>query len=122
MSTQSLLDRVVSLSEGHKSTQSLISRLADPLIRSDSGLWNAEDADAQAELSAEIHQSLKDQEEQLELLQQEIDVFNTRQRVGGQEKEKSLLKAHSLRLAEELKRCCPLGYLVWLQLLILARE
>ena len=110
MSSQSLLDRIVSLSESHKLTQSHISRLAGLPAQPGSSLWNTDDTDARAELSAEIHQSLKDQEEQLELLQQEIDAFAFRQRVGGQEKEKSLLKAHVLRVAEDLKRCI---LLIW---------
>ncbi|KAI9758802.1 MAG: hypothetical protein M4579_002816 [Chaenotheca gracillima] len=80
-----LLARLTTLSSEHKTTQSLITRLAkfpaQPGSAPLNGSGNGEN-DARVELSSEIHQSLKEQEEALELLRQEVEDLPPAQGAG----------------------------------------
>ncbi|KAF2459891.1 hypothetical protein BDY21DRAFT_377471 [Lineolata rhizophorae] len=95
MTTHALASRLTTLSDAHKSTQHLIARLAKLQPSSPSGasspfrspsasfasLPNGSSAaefedgatDARAELTAEIHEQLRQQEEELELLKEEVE-------------------------------------------------
>lgn len=75
MSFPSLTARLAALQETTRSVQTLITRLANLEFAPGSvplDLGEDED-DVAAELSAEIHQTLKEQEEDLELLEQEVE-------------------------------------------------
>jgi protein transport protein SEC20 len=111
MNAQALRARLTPLFESLKQTQQLISRLSKFPATPGSSPSNPEEGDARVELSAEIHQSLKEQEEDFELLRQEIEdqtntsswASNTRRRDSGREREKTDLAAQVTRLGEDLK-------------------
>ena len=72
--TQSLAARLTSLSESNKAVVQLIQRLAKLDFQPGSQpLDSPDDGDVRLELSAEIHESLKSIEEELELLRQEVE-------------------------------------------------
>lgn len=70
---------------------------------------NSEEGDVRLELSAEIHESLKGIEEDLELLRQEVeDVVGTNNSIGRRrdskaESERSRLAVLQARLTEDLR-------------------
>ena len=111
MNTQALNIRLQSLFDAHKQTVQLISRLSKLPASPGSSPLNPDAADARQELSAEIHQSLKEQDEDLELLRQEIeDQTNTvswtsaaRRRDSERERDRSGLAQQVARLGEDLK-------------------
>ena len=120
MNTQTLNARAISLSENNRQTLHLIHRLArlPATPGSSSSLLSPNNSgDARLELSAEIHQNLKEQEELFELLQQEAEEVcgsdtgsasasgtgslrrDTNQEFG----DRTGLKAHVTRLGEDLR-------------------
>lgn len=111
MNAKALNARLTLLSESLKQTQQLISRLSKLPTQLGSSPSNPEDGDARVELSAEIHQSLKEQEEDFASLRQEAedqtnssDWSSTAGRRGsGKEKEKTDRASQITRLGEDLK-------------------
>ena len=111
MSAQTLNVRLSQLSESLKETQHSITRLGKPHCQPGSSLHSPEEGDVRVELTAEIHQSLKEQEEDLDLIRQEFEdqrsttgwVSNSRGRDSGREKETSDLAAQVTRLGEDFK-------------------
>lgn len=111
MNAQALTLRLQSLSDAHKQTVQLISRLSKLPAQLGSSALNPDAADARQELSGEIHQSLKEQDEDLELLRQEIeDQTNTvswtsaaRRKDSERERDRTGLAAQVARLGEDLK-------------------
>ncbi|KAH7379340.1 Sec20-domain-containing protein [Phaeosphaeria sp. MPI-PUGE-AT-0046c] len=108
--TQSLTTRLTALSEANKALGQLIQRLAKLDFQPGSQpLSTDEEGDVRLELSAEIHESLKGIEEDLELLRQEVeDVAGTgnssaRRRESKTEGERSRLAVLLARLTEDLK-------------------
>jgi protein transport protein SEC20 len=108
--TQSLTTRLTTLTESNKSTGHLIQRLAKLDFQPGSQPLNADEGDVRLELSAEIHESLKGIEEELELLRQEVeDVLQPgtaslgRRRDSTKEGERSRLAVLLARLTEDLK-------------------
>jgi protein transport protein SEC20 len=104
--TQTLAERLNYLSETHKSALQLIQRLSK--LDFQPGATKSEDGDARLELSAEIHASLNQLDEELELLRQEVqDVVQggstARRRDSVRESEKSRLAVLLARLTEDLK-------------------
>ena len=99
------------LSDALKQTQQLISRLSKLPFQQSSSPSNPDEGDSRVELSTEIHQSLKEQEEDLELLRQEAeDQINSsgwpsaaRRKDSGKEKDTTDLAAQIARLGEDLK-------------------
>jgi protein transport protein SEC20 len=95
--TQALTTRLTALSESHKAVGQLTQRLAKL------------EGDVRLELSAEIHETLKGIEEELELLRQEVeDVVGTggttgRRRDSRAESERSRLAVLLVRLTEDLR-------------------
>ena len=73
MNTHELSARLTTLFDAHKQTLHLINRLAKFPAQPGSAPLNLDATDARLELGAEIHQSLKEQEEDLELLRQEVE-------------------------------------------------
>lgn len=111
MTTQELSSRLKSLSEAHRETIQLINRLSKFPSSPGSSPANPADGDARVELSAEIHQSLKEQEEDYELLKQEVEditsggVWGSGTRRGDSEKDKErvALVSQVERLGGDLK-------------------
>jgi protein transport protein SEC20 len=107
--TQSLTTRLTALSESNKAIGQLIQRLAKLDFQPGSQPLSTEDGDVRLELSAEIHESLKSIEEDLELLRQEVeDVVGggnstSRRRDSKSEGERSRLAVLLARLTEDLK-------------------
>ena len=110
MSTQELNSRLKSLADSHKETLHLIARLSKlPSQPGSSSL--VDEADARVELSAEIHQSLKEQEEDFELVKQEVeDLINrsgwgsaARRRDSEKERDRIALITQVERLGEDQK-------------------
>ena len=95
--TQALTTRLTALSESNKAVGQLTQRLAKV------------EGDVRLELSAEIHETLKGIEEELELLRQEVeDVVGTgggtgRRRDSRAEGERSRLAVLLARLTEDLR-------------------
>ncbi|KAI4223383.1 MAG: hypothetical protein L6R36_005471 [Xanthoria steineri] len=108
MSVQHLNARLSPLNDAHKQTIQLIHRLSKHSVPLRSSLVNP---DIRLELSTEIHQNLKDQEEELELLRQEVEdqaitaggASSARRRNSGEEREQTEIIAQVARLAEDLK-------------------
>jgi protein transport protein SEC20 len=80
----------------------LINRLSKLSIQPGSSSL-ADSNDARLELSAEIHQGLKEQEEALELLKQEVDDHVAGARGVERERERVRLEASVARIGEDLK-------------------
>lgn len=104
--TQTLTTRLTSLSEANRGVQQLIQRLAKLDFQPGSQPLNSEEGDVRLELSAEIHESLKGIEEELELLRQEVEDFvgnNSRRRDSSKDGERSRLAVLLARLTEDLR-------------------
>lgn len=107
--TQSLTTRLTALAESNKALAQLIQRLAKLDFQPGSQPLDTEEGDVRLELSAEIHDSLKGIEEDLELLRQEVeDVIgggntSARRRESKTEGERSRLAVLLARLTEDLK-------------------
>jgi len=111
MSAQALNARLTSLFESLKQTQNLITRLSKLPTQPGSSPSNPEEGDARVELSAEIHQSLKEQEEDFDLLRQGVEdqtnsvdwSSSARPRGSGRDRERTDLASQITRLGEDLK-------------------
>ena len=101
MTSVSLTTRLTSLKEARNTTHTLIARLSK--LPRQPGSDNSE---VRVELSAEIHQLLKEQEEELELLRQDLDDFSVG-RDKEKEAEKARLEVGVQRLGEDLRLCIP---------------
>ena len=100
MNVQELNSRLTILSDAQKQTSHLINRLAKLAGQHGSV---SDSADARLELGAEIHESLKEQEESFELLRQEFEgQTGTRRKDSEKERERSDLVARVTRLGENL--------------------
>ena len=103
--------RLTTLFESLKQIQQLITRLSKLPAQPGSSPANPDEGDARIELSAEIHQRLKEQEEEFELIRQEIEDQTTtsswssagRPRNSGRERADTDLAAQITRLGEDLK-------------------
>ncbi|EON62001.1 hypothetical protein W97_01220 [Coniosporium apollinis CBS 100218] len=110
MSTQSLLSRLDALSEANKSTLQLIQRLSKLTFQPGSTALNGDGDDVRVELSSEIHESLRQQEQEFELLKQEAEDFTSVEPLGGRhrrdserDRERSRISVQVARLGEDLK-------------------
>lgn len=108
--TQSLATRLTALSEQNKTVGQLIQRLAKLDFQPGSQpLDGSDDGDVRLELSAEIHETLKGIEEELELLRQEVEDITQhtgavgRRRDSAKENERSRLAVLLARLTEDLR-------------------
>lgn len=107
MTDQELNTRLTSLFDAHKHTEHLISRLAKLPVQIGSAPSSLE-IDAR-ELAREIHQSLKEQEVDLELLRQEADdqansglTAAAWSKNSERERKRTDLEARVIRLGENL--------------------
>lgn len=111
MTTQALNARLTPLFESLKQTQQLITRLSKFPAQLGASPSNPDEDDARVELSAEIHQTLKEQEEDFELLRQEVEdqtnisswSSSARRRDAGKGSQRTDLAAQITRLGEDLK-------------------
>lgn len=113
MTSQSLNHRLNALVDAQRTTIHLINRLSKLPTHLGSSASQGVDGDARVELSSETHQNLKEQEEALELLRQEVEDFSagsfSATFEGGnrgldREGDKARLVAQVSRLGEDLKQ------------------
>ena len=104
--------RLTALFDSLKQTQQLITRLSKLSVQPGSDPSNSAECDVRVELGAEIHQGLKEQEEDLDSLRQEVEdhidssiwgASGRRESGREREKEKTNLAAQVARLGEDLK-------------------
>ena len=105
---QTLTTRLSTLSDSNKGVNQLIQRLVKLDFQPGSQPLNSEEGDVRLELSAEIHESLKEIEEELELLRQEVEDFlgtehSGRRRDSTKGGDKSRLAVLLARLTEDLR-------------------
>ena len=111
MTTSSLSARLTTLSDSNKAILQLVHRLSKLSFQPGSLPLNSDEGDVRVELSAEIHESLKQLEEELELVKQEAEeltagaVSSARRRDGERDRERSRLAVQVARLGEDLKQC-----------------
>lgn len=111
MSVEEINARLVPLFDSHKQTLRLINRLAKFPTQPGSTTPGSESADARVELGTVIHQSLKELDEDFELLRQDAeDLTNgsswtsgARRKDRERERERTDLAAQVTRLGENLK-------------------
>ncbi|KAF2118549.1 Sec20-domain-containing protein [Lophiotrema nucula] len=107
--TQTLTTRLNALSEQNKNTLQLVQRLAKLDFQPGSQPLEEGEGDVRLELSAEIHETLKGIEEDLELLRAEVEDYiggqgsTGRRRDSARESEKSRLAVLLARLTEDLR-------------------
>jgi protein transport protein SEC20 len=113
MAPRSLLARLQALTDTYKNTIALIQRLQK--LPSSARTYSNSDSDPRIELSSEIHQSLKEQQNELETLRQEIDDAtndysrayvrggSVRRRNSEQAHERERVAAMVAKLGEDLK-------------------
>ncbi|KAF2403238.1 Sec20-domain-containing protein [Trichodelitschia bisporula] len=107
-SLPSLTARLNALSENHKTTLLLINRLAKLSFQPGSLPPDSTAGDVRIELSADIHESLKRHEEELELLRQEVedlrdDSHGQRRRESERDREATRVRIQVARLGEDLR-------------------
>ena len=108
MTTQEINARLKSLSDSNRGISQLISRLSKLSSSPEAGTDESQD---RVELSAEIHQSLKELEEDFELVRQEAeDITNSanwgsgaRREEGEKERDRVTIVTQTERLKEDLK-------------------
>ena len=113
LNVQSLHARLHHLWNSLKQSQQLITRLSKLTSQVGASPSNPDEGNARVDLSAEIHQCLKEQEEEFELLRQEAEdhtnnpswssVRARRGKVKGKERED--LAAQVARFGQDLKMC-----------------
>ena len=111
MTPQELSSSLKSLSEAHREASTLITRLSKLSSTPDTNPSQADETDNRVELSTEIHQSLKEQEEELEILRQEVEdltssghwVAGARRQDSEKDRERLTLITQVERLDEDLK-------------------
>jgi len=107
---QSLSARLDALADTLKTTRQLVNRLAKLGFQPGSTPLESEEGDVRAELSSDIHESLKQHEEDLELLKQEVADLTGPERPSHSKREserdraKSRLSVQVVRLGEDLKQ------------------
>ncbi|KAI0009101.1 Sec20-domain-containing protein [Xylariaceae sp. FL0662B] len=101
-----LQDRLAVLQEATSQLKELIDRLANFHFQPGSvPLGGSEDDNVGSELSSEINQILRDQEEELELLHEEIIDIRPGKPGSESQHEKDRLEDGARRLEQELQRC-----------------
>ena len=103
--------RLTAAFESLKQIQQLITRLSKLPAQPGSNFANSDEWDARIELGAEIHQRLKEEEEDFELIRQEIEDQTTtstwssagRPRNSERERADADLTAQVTRVGEDLK-------------------
>jgi len=108
MTTTGLANRLSALLDANKTTVQLTNRLAKINFQPGSTPLNSEEGDVRIELSDEIHSSLKQQEEEFELLRQEAEDFasgqaQSKRSDSEKEREKARVSVLVARVGEDLR-------------------
>ena len=111
MNTQTHDSRLTALLNANKQTLHLIHRLSRFPSQPGVSSQHPDVEDPRIELGAEIHQSLKNQEEEFELLRQEIEdqanasswTASARRRESERDRERTSLAAQVTRVGEDLR-------------------
>lgn len=103
MSLRTLQERLTALQNTTKQVEELIQRLSNLNFQPGSVPLDDEDGDVSAELSGEIHQTLKEQSEDLELLEQEVEDLPTGRPGSDQDRDRAELSSRVGRAGQELK-------------------
>lgn len=107
---QSLETRLNTLHEAHKTTLQLITRLSNLKFQPGSLPGTNEGGDVRTELTSEIHESLKKEDEELEILRQEVqdvtslDHSAAARRDTEKSKDQARLAVQIARLGEDFKK------------------
>ncbi len=102
--------QLTTVSESNKATLQLVDRLAKLSFQPGSLPLDGQANDVRTELSSEIHDGLKQQEQEFELLKQEVgDVTaaahtGAKRRASERDREKTRLSIQVARLGEDLKQ------------------
>jgi protein transport protein SEC20 len=104
MSLQTLQERLIALQNTTKQVEELIQRLANIKFQPGSIPLDDDDGDVSEELSSEIHQTLKEQSEDLELLDQEVQDLPSGRPRSDRERDKAELSSRVTRACQELKQ------------------
>lgn len=103
MSFQLVSERLSVLQESNEQLKSLIQRLATIKFRPGSIPIDNEDDNVMGELTSEIHQMIKDQDEDFELLKEEALDLDTGRPFSDLEQQKESLNGAINRAIKELK-------------------
>jgi protein transport protein SEC20 len=104
MSFEVVSERLKALQESNIQLKDLIDRLANLKFQPGSIPLEEEEDNAKAELTAEIHQIIKDQEEDLEVLQEDVIDLDFGRSDRETHQQKLLLDRAVRKTLEELKR------------------
>ncbi len=100
MSFETLVERLDALQESNSQLKELIKRLATINFQPGSVPLDEGNRNVLDELTLEIHQTLKDQEEDFELLQEEVEEWDA----GMRRKQRQELDKEKDRFEDDLKR------------------
>lgn len=103
MSFQTLSERLTALQESNAQLQELIDRLATIKFQPGSIPLDNEEGNVMTELSSEIQQTLKDQDEDLELLQEDVHDLDSGRKGSELDLQKDKLDQAVKRAVKELK-------------------
>jgi protein transport protein SEC20 len=103
MSFQSLSERLTALQESNAQLKELIERLATIKFQPGSIPLENEEGNVMTELTSDIHQTLKDQDEDLELLQEDVHDLDSGRHSSELELQKDRLDQAVKRAIKELK-------------------
>jgi protein transport protein SEC20 len=103
MSFQGLQERLTILQNTTRQVEELIHRLANLKFQPGSIPLDDEDGNVSAELSSEIHQTLREQSEDFELLEQEVRDLPSGRPGSDLERDKAELASRVARAVKELK-------------------
>lgn len=104
MSFQIISERLKTLQESNAQLNELIERLATINFQPGSvPLGGDEDGNVLQELASEIHQTIRDQDEDFELLKEEVEELDEGKRGSEMEQQKAEIKSAVMRSVRELK-------------------
>jgi protein transport protein SEC20 len=103
MTFQTLSERLTALQESNAQLQELIDRLATIKFQPGSIPLDNEEGNVMTELSSEIQQTLKDQNEDLELLQEDVYDLDSGRKGSELDLQKDKLDQAVKRAVKELK-------------------
>jgi protein transport protein SEC20 len=103
MSFQIVSDRLKALQESNALLKELIDRLANLKFQPGSVPLDDDENNVKVELTSEIHQLIKDQDEDLAILQEDVTDIEVGRSGGELEQQKVLLDSGVKKAREELK-------------------
>lgn len=103
MSFESLVERLTALQESNAQLKDLIERLATIKFQPGSIPLDNEDGNVATELTEEIHQTIKEQDEDFEMLQEEVYDMDSGRPGSDLQEKKRTLDQDVKRGAKELK-------------------